>query len=174
TIYFKGNDQNSTSVGNKTIENDEYIDFYKLYYSLAANQYTNTLTSSDITKIKNKIERYGSKKLIENSVSIYDIWLHLEVLSLLELESDNNDLLLKYINNLYDEHGFYKSYSEEENNLEPQSYLLSTKMSLEALSNLGKELSNEEKKGLTSWLIENFPNKLDKSYSVLCTNHNFK
>ncbi|MDQ0273961.1 hypothetical protein [Cytobacillus purgationiresistens] len=163
TIYFKENPQRLTSVGNETEQKDEYIDFYKLYYSLAANQYTKTLTSSDIKKIKNEIESYGSKKLIENSVSIYDIWLYLEVMSLLELKPDNKELLLEYINNLYVENGFYKSYSEEEKNLEPQNYLLSTKMGLEAISNLGKELPNGKQKEISGWLTENFPNKLDKS-----------
>lgn len=165
TYYFIGESGISNNASNKTENNDddEYIDFYKLYYSLAANEYTKTLSPSDIKKIKKKIEAYSSKKLIENSVSIYDIWLYTEVLSLLELEPDNKDILMDYINGLYVENGFYKSYAEEEKDLDSQNYLLSTKMSLESISNLEKKLSDKKQTEITGWLTENFPKNLDKS-----------
>ncbi|MEX3713342.1 hypothetical protein ABFV99_13140 [Cytobacillus horneckiae] len=165
TYYFIGESGISNNASNKTENNDddEYIDFYKLYYSLAANEYTKTLSPSDIKKIKKKIEAYSSKKLIENSVSIYDIWLYTEVLSLLELEPDNKDILMDYINGLYVENGFYKSYAEEEKDLDSQNYLLSTKMSLESISNLDKKLSDKKQTEITGWLTENFPKNLDKS-----------
>ncbi|WP_433957854.1 hypothetical protein [Cytobacillus horneckiae] len=146
TYYFMGESRISNNVSNEIQNNDddEYIDFYKLYYSLAANEYTKTLSPSDIKKIKKEIEAYSSKKLIENSVSVYDIWLYTEVLSLLEIEPDNKDLLMDYIDGLYNENGFFKSYAEEEKDLGSQNYLLSTKMSLESISNLDKKLSDEK------------------------------
>lgn len=150
------------TIASNSVEQEIYIDLYKVYYSLETNSFTNSLSKEQTSEVKKYIKDYSVETLIFNSVSIHDLWLYTKICEKLNLEIDDPRPLLEYVQELRTDNGYYLSNRDEDKNLDPLSYLLDTKMSIEVLQLLSYEFDDSEREQTHRWLISNFPQSLDK------------
>lgn len=102
------------TIASNSVEQEIYIDLYKVYYSLETNSFTNSLSKEQTSEVKKYIKDYSVETLIFNSVSIHDLWLYTKICEKLNLEIDDPRPLLEYVQELRTDNGYYLSNRDEE------------------------------------------------------------